>query len=141
MIITDPPQYAYRRAPSTFQGLGADSPKDTARGLAKQLTALIEEIRPLVRDHVSDLRKVDPWWADNFDATARASVNYAEQILGQPETANFLPYVTDLNKQIENYKALQEKLKKISGMDPMLIGGIVLGLAAVGILLTNMGRE
>ena len=185
MIITDPPQYAYRRGPATLQGLNGQFSKSAITSLAAIIFDTIKQLRPLMEKYRAEVRRSDPWWEENFGHTAEMFYGYWESIRVLPESADFDKNYSDLLKTNENYQTLLARLKQIdglavaveraveeerkraakerrsptpppplpelppikkdvppevggsSGMDPMLIGGIVLGIAAIGIFLAQ----
>jgi hypothetical protein len=113
-IIVNPQRF--RRGASTFMhGLGlAPSTKAEVQARAQELLVLILKLQPDVKTYRTQLRAVDPWWADNFDDRLMQFYPYRDSIDKLSEGVPALQEAyNNLESMITDYRELEETLKAI----------------------------
>ena len=113
-IIVNPQRF--RRGASTFMhGLGlAPATKAEVQARAQELLVLILKIEPDVKKYREQLRKVDPWWAGNFETRREEFYQYRDSIDTLPEGVPALQEAfNNLEAMITDYRELEQTLATV----------------------------
>jgi hypothetical protein len=96
-------------------GLGTVDEKKTAQDNVNASLLLRRKIEPLYKKHLAALKKINPWWADNFNATAEELYKMRDNIDSKSESdwTGWADYVKGTAADRLAYEALLKQLEAI----------------------------
>lgn len=114
-IIVNPQRISRRTAATFTHGLGlAPATKEQALAKAQEVLLLILKIQPDVRTYYTQLKAVDPWWAENFNNRLQDFYDFRTSIENLSEGVPAVNEAFNTLVSMENaYLALQSTLANI----------------------------